>query len=127
MQHGRVVAYGSRQLKPHEFKYAVHNLELGAIVFALKIWRNYLFGEQFISVEPKLIQIERSAQKTDDRVLKSYELVSQGHQSGFSIHSDNSLRLNGMLVVPDIPELFAAILKEADCTRYSIQPGGRKM
>ncbi|XP_075512741.1 uncharacterized protein LOC142548318 [Primulina tabacum] len=52
-----------------------------------------------ISIEPKLIQIVKSAQKTDDRVLKSYELVSQGHQSGFSIHSDDSLRLNGRLQV----------------------------
>ncbi|XP_075499153.1 uncharacterized protein LOC142537525 [Primulina tabacum] len=52
-----------------------------------------------ISVEPELIQILKSAQKTDDRVLKSYELVSQGHQSGFSIHSDDSLQLNGRLQV----------------------------
>ncbi|XP_073298481.1 uncharacterized protein [Primulina huaijiensis] len=80
-----------------------------------------------ISVEPELIQIVKSAQKTDDRVLKSYELVSQGHQSGLSIHSDDSLRLNGRLVVPDIPELRTAILKEAHCTRYSIHPRGRKM
>ncbi|XP_075499300.1 uncharacterized protein LOC142537691 [Primulina tabacum] len=47
MQHGKVVAYGSRQLKPHEPKYHVHDFELAAIVFALKIWRHYLFGEQF--------------------------------------------------------------------------------
>ncbi|XP_075504476.1 uncharacterized protein LOC142541913 [Primulina tabacum] len=80
-----------------------------------------------ISVEPELIQIVKSAQKTDDRVLKSYELVSQGHQYGFSIHSNDSLRLNGRLVVPDIPELRTAILKEAHCIRYSIHPGGRKM
>ncbi|XP_075515904.1 uncharacterized protein LOC142550712 [Primulina tabacum] len=154
-------------------------LSKAAIVFALKIWRHYLFGEQFyqpgkvnviadalsrkvvdislssvhvsklredictsgldfqiqgnvvcvshISVEPELIQIVKSAQKTDDQVLKSYELVSQGHQSGFSIHSDDSLRLNGRLVVPDIPELHTAILKESHCSRYSIHPGGRKM
>ncbi|XP_073036976.1 uncharacterized protein [Primulina eburnea] len=57
-------------------------------------------GARAISVEPELIQIVKSAQKTDDRVLKSYELVSQGHQSGFSIHSDDSLRLNGRLYPP---------------------------
>ncbi|XP_073019327.1 uncharacterized protein [Primulina eburnea] len=38
MQHGRVVAYASRQLKPHESRYPVHDLELAAVVFALKIW-----------------------------------------------------------------------------------------
>ena len=46
MQEGRVVAYASRQLKPHEKNYPTHDLELAAIVFALKIWRHYLFGEK---------------------------------------------------------------------------------
>ena len=44
MQHGRVVAYASRQLKKHEENYPTHDLELGAVVFALKIWRHYLYG-----------------------------------------------------------------------------------
>ena len=44
MQHGRVMAYASRQLKPHERNYPTHDLELAAVVFALKIWRNYLYG-----------------------------------------------------------------------------------
>ena len=47
MQVGRVVAYASRQLKIHEQNYLTHDLELAAIVFALKIWRCYLYGEQF--------------------------------------------------------------------------------
>ena len=47
MQSGRVVAYGSRQLKNHEQNYATHDMELAAIVFALKIWRHYLYGEHF--------------------------------------------------------------------------------
>jgi len=47
MQKGKVVAYGSRQLKTHEKRYATHDLELAAIVFALKIWRHYLLGERF--------------------------------------------------------------------------------
>ena len=46
MQHDKVIAYASRQLKPHEEKYPTHNLELAAIVFALKIWRHYLYGEK---------------------------------------------------------------------------------
>ena len=48
MQRGQVVAYASRQLKPHEKNYVTHDLELLAIVFALKIWRHYLLGEKFI-------------------------------------------------------------------------------
>ena len=47
MQSERVVAYGSRQLKNHEQNYPTHDLELAAIVFALNIWRHYLYGEQF--------------------------------------------------------------------------------
>ncbi|XP_073137659.1 uncharacterized protein [Henckelia pumila] len=45
MQRGHVIAYASRELKPHEIRYPVHDLELAAIVFALKIWRHYLYGK----------------------------------------------------------------------------------
>ncbi|KAJ0910150.1 putative nucleotidyltransferase, Ribonuclease H [Helianthus annuus] len=47
MQRGKVIAYASRQLKIHENKYPVHDLELAAVVFALKIWRHYLYGVKF--------------------------------------------------------------------------------
>ena len=47
MQEGRVVAYASRQLRPHEVNYPTHDLELAAVVFALKIWRHYLYGTRF--------------------------------------------------------------------------------
>ncbi|KAL0556794.1 hypothetical protein IC582_005311 [Cucumis melo] len=46
MQQGKVVAYASRQLKSHEQNYRTHDLELAAVVFALKIWRHYLYGEK---------------------------------------------------------------------------------
>ena len=42
MQVGRVVSYASRQLKPHELNYAIHDLELAAGVHALKTWRHFL-------------------------------------------------------------------------------------
>ncbi|GKC89496.1 putative reverse transcriptase domain-containing protein [Tanacetum coccineum] len=44
MQREKVIAYASRQLKIHEKNYMTHDLELGAVVFALKIWRHYLYG-----------------------------------------------------------------------------------
>ena len=47
MQRGHVIAYASRQLKTHEKNYPTHDLEFAAVVFALKIWRHYLYGEQF--------------------------------------------------------------------------------
>ncbi|GJW78244.1 putative reverse transcriptase domain-containing protein [Tanacetum coccineum] len=44
MQREKVIAYASRQLKTHEKKYTTHDLELGLVVFALRIWRHYLYG-----------------------------------------------------------------------------------
>ena len=44
-QSGKVVAYASRQLRIHENNYPTHDLELAAVIFALKIWRHYLLGE----------------------------------------------------------------------------------
>jgi hypothetical protein len=46
MQNGNVIAYTSRQLKPYEQNYPTHDLELAAVVFALKIWRHYLYDER---------------------------------------------------------------------------------
>jgi len=47
MQQGRVVTFASRQLKDHEKNYPTHDLELAAVVYALKIWRHYLYGEKY--------------------------------------------------------------------------------
>ncbi|KAA3466340.1 DNA/RNA polymerase superfamily protein [Gossypium australe] len=46
LQEGKVIAYACRQLKPHEKNYPTHDLELAAIVFALKIWRHHLYSEK---------------------------------------------------------------------------------
>ncbi|GJR11559.1 reverse transcriptase domain-containing protein [Tanacetum coccineum] len=48
MQRGKVIAYASRQLKTHEKNYMMHDLELGAVVFALKTWRHYLYGTKSV-------------------------------------------------------------------------------
>nr|GEZ50800.1 reverse transcriptase domain-containing protein [Tanacetum cinerariifolium] len=61
MQHGKVIAYASRQLKPYEVNYPTHDLELAAVVFILKIWRHYLYGEKSgmiagIKVEEEIIR-----------------------------------------------------------------------
>ena len=46
MQYNQVNAYISRQLKKHEENYPTHDIELTAIVFALKIWQHYLYGKK---------------------------------------------------------------------------------
>nr|GEW76269.1 transposon Ty3-I Gag-Pol polyprotein [Tanacetum cinerariifolium] len=48
MQRGKVIAYASRQLKKHKENYSTHDLEFALVVFALKIWRHYLYGVKFI-------------------------------------------------------------------------------
>ncbi|GKC92075.1 putative reverse transcriptase domain-containing protein [Tanacetum coccineum] len=49
-QREKVIAFASRQLKVHEENYTNHNLELGAVVFALRLWRHYLYGTKWIEL-----------------------------------------------------------------------------
>ena len=46
IQNGKVIAYASRQLRRHELNYPTHDLEMAAVIFSLKIWRHYLYGEK---------------------------------------------------------------------------------
>ncbi|GJU95810.1 retrotransposon protein, putative, ty3-gypsy subclass [Tanacetum coccineum] len=48
MQKEKVISYASRQLMVHEKNYTTHDLELGAVVFALKMWRHYLYGTKWV-------------------------------------------------------------------------------
>ncbi|GJU85828.1 putative reverse transcriptase domain-containing protein [Tanacetum coccineum] len=50
MQRDKVIAYASRQLKVHKENYTTHDLELGAVVFALRLWRHYLYGTKWIEL-----------------------------------------------------------------------------
>ena len=76
MQEGKVVAYASRQLKPHEKNYPTHDLELAAIVFALKIWRHYLYGEKcFIYTDHKSLKYLPSQRKLNLRQRRWMELI----------------------------------------------------
>nr|GFB06805.1 hypothetical protein [Tanacetum cinerariifolium] len=82
-KHGKVIAYASRQLKPCEVNYLTHDLELATVVFALKIWRHYLYGESCdvftdhkslnLRVEPDLISRIKEAQKEDNEILTIIE------------------------------------------------------
>ena len=76
MQEGKVVAYASRQLKPHEKNYPTHDLELAAIVFALKIWRHYLYGEKcFIYTYHKSLKYLPSQRELNLRQRRRMELI----------------------------------------------------
>ncbi|GJU02319.1 putative reverse transcriptase domain-containing protein [Tanacetum coccineum] len=68
MQREKVISYASRQLKIHEKNYTTHDLELGAVVFALKIWRHYLYGTKCtVKAEHQMaIRIVGTTQDTRD-------------------------------------------------------------
>ena len=76
MQEGKVEAYASRQLKPHEKNYLAHDLEFAAIVFALKIWRHYFYGEKcFIYIDHKSLKYLPSQRELNLRQRRWMELI----------------------------------------------------
>ncbi|KAL0541655.1 hypothetical protein IC582_021709 [Cucumis melo] len=76
MQQGKVVAYASRQLKSHEQNYPTHDLELAAVVFALKIWRHYLYGEKIqIFTDHKSLKYFFTQKELNMRQQRWLELV----------------------------------------------------
>jgi len=95
MQDGRVIAYASRQLKKHEENYPTHDLELAAVVFALKIWRHYLYGElcriftDHKSLKYLLTQKELNLrQRRWLELIKDYELIIDYHPGKANVVAD---------------------------------------
>ncbi|GJS21086.1 putative reverse transcriptase domain-containing protein [Tanacetum coccineum] len=77
MQRGKVIAYASRQLKTYEKNYTTHDLELGAVVFSLKIWRHYLYGtKSVIYTDHKCLQHIFSQKELNMRQHHWIELFS---------------------------------------------------
>ncbi|GKE88256.1 putative reverse transcriptase domain-containing protein, partial [Tanacetum coccineum] len=77
MQRGNVIAYASRQLKIHKKNYTTYDLELGAFVFALKIWRHYLYGtKSVIYTDHKSLQHIFSQKELNMRQRRWIELFS---------------------------------------------------
>ena len=95
MQQGRVIAYASRQLKVHERNYPTHDLELAAVVFALKIWRHYLYGVRCeIYTDHKSLQYIMSKRDLNSRqrrwieLLKDYDLSILYHPGKANVVAD---------------------------------------
>nr|GFA05331.1 putative reverse transcriptase domain-containing protein [Tanacetum cinerariifolium] len=77
MQREKVIAYGSRQLKVHEKNYTTHDLELGAVVFALMIWRHYLYGTRCtVFTDHKSLQHILDQKELNMRQRRWLELLS---------------------------------------------------
>nr|GEU97938.1 hypothetical protein [Tanacetum cinerariifolium] len=99
MQREKVITYASRQLKVHENNYTTHDLKLGSVVFALKIWRHYLYGTKCT--------------------------VFTDHKSLQHILDQNELNMRSWL--PCYGDLRSVIMHESHKSKYSIHPGSDKM
>ena len=112
MQDGKVVAYASRQLKPHEQNYPTHDLELAAVVFALKIWRYYLYGEKCrIFTDHKSLKYLLTQKDLNFRqrrwleLLKDYDCIIDYHPGKANVVADALSR----------KMISALTLKDYDC------------
>ena len=95
MQQGKVVAYASRQLKDYEKNYPTHDLELGAVVFALKVWRHYLYDEKTqIYTDHKSLKYLFTQKELNMRqrrwleLVKDYDIDIQYHPGKANIVAD---------------------------------------
>jgi hypothetical protein len=91
----RVIAYASRQLQIHEQNYPTHDLELAAVVFALKIWRHYLYGVQFeLFTDHKSLRYLYSQKELNQRqsrwmeLIKDYDFALQYHPGKANVVAD---------------------------------------
>ena len=90
-----MVAYASRQLKLHENNYPIHDLELAVILFVLKIWRHYLYGEKcFIYTYHKSLKYFPSQRELNLRqrrwieLIKDYDCVIDYHPGKANVEAD---------------------------------------
>ncbi|XP_042423270.1 uncharacterized protein LOC122010867 [Zingiber officinale] len=147
MQRDRVVSYASRQLKDHERNYPVHDLELAAIIFALKIWRHHLYGITFeIYTDHKSLKKSRGVLACH-RVMVT-ELIQNFSELGLMEQAQTERGLlvtmvaqspiverikeaqatdQHLLCVPESHPVQEDLLREAHRSRFAIHPGGTRM
>ncbi|WVZ94018.1 hypothetical protein U9M48_039962 [Paspalum notatum var. saurae] len=150
MQEGNVIAYASRQLRKHEVNYPTHDLELAAVVHALKIWRHYLFGNRCeIYTDHKSLKYMFTQNELNMRQRRWLELIKDydqeihyhagkanveirkqikvGKAPHFSEDEQGTIWYKSQICVPDVDSIKKLILSEAHDTAYSIHPGSTKM
>ncbi|GJT38770.1 putative reverse transcriptase domain-containing protein, partial [Tanacetum coccineum] len=122
MQREKVIAYASRQLRTHEENYTTHDLELGAVVFSLRLWRHYLYGVKCTvftnhkSLQYILDQKELNMRKEREKPLRVRYLMLTDHKDIMqqileaqveSLKEGNAehMKPSGLLQQPEIPKL----------------------
>ncbi|GJW36366.1 putative reverse transcriptase domain-containing protein [Tanacetum coccineum] len=147
MKREKVIAYASRQLKLHEKNYTTHDLELRAVVFALKIWKHYLYGTKCtVFIDHKSLQHILNPKELNIRQRRWLELlknIKNEDVRGMLIdnskdpkklrieklepHADGTLCLNGRSWLPCYGDLRTVIMHQSHKSKYSIHPGSEKM
>ncbi|GJW90044.1 putative reverse transcriptase domain-containing protein [Tanacetum coccineum] len=156
MQREKVIAYALRQLKIHEKNYTTHDLELGAVVFALKIWRHYMYGTKCtVFTDHKMITIARfiitgkanvAAELEQERTTEARkpENIKNEDVGGMLIENskdpeklrteklepraDGTLCLNGRSWLPCYGDLRTVIMHESHKSKFTLSiPGSDKM
>ncbi|GJS35740.1 putative reverse transcriptase domain-containing protein [Tanacetum coccineum] len=120
MQNEKVIAYASLQLKIHEKNYTTHDLELGAVVFALKIWRHYLYGTKCI-----VFTYHKSLQHILDQ--KELNMRQRRWKEKLEPRADGTLSLMNRSWLPCFGDLRTLIMHKSHKLKYSVHTGSDKM
>ncbi|GJW82517.1 putative reverse transcriptase domain-containing protein [Tanacetum coccineum] len=128
MQREKVIAYASRQLRKNEGNYTTHDLELGAVVFALRLWRHYLYNTKCtVYNDHKSLQYILDQKELNMRqriwieLLRDYDCVIRYHPGKANVVAD------GRVWLPLFGGLRGLIMLESHKSKYSIHPGSDKM
>ncbi|GKF05674.1 putative reverse transcriptase domain-containing protein, partial [Tanacetum coccineum] len=144
MQREKVIAYASRQLKVHEKNYTTHDLELGSVVFALKIWSHISIWNKLLSdydcdiryhlgkanvVADALNRAQIEAQKPENLVNEDVGGIIRRdiHKERLELRADGTLCLHGRSWLPCYGDLRSVIMHESHKSKYSIHPSSKKM
>jgi hypothetical protein len=139
MQEGRVIAYASRQLKRHEEHYPTHDLELAAIVHALKIWRHYLLGNTcHIYTDHKSLKYIFTQADLNMRqrrwleLIKDYDLEVHYHPGKANVVTDalsQKVHCNCLTVKPldislchEVAKLGIEIVQQGSLANITVEP-----
>nr|GEV36322.1 retrotransposon protein, putative, Ty3-gypsy subclass [Tanacetum cinerariifolium] len=135
IQKEKFIAYASRELKVQENNYTKHDLELGAVVFVLKMWRHYLYGENKLlrvralvmtiglNLPKKILKAQPEAKKEENFINEDF----QGMINKLEPRADGTLCLNNQSWILCFGDLRALIMHESHKSKYSIHPGSDKM
>ncbi|GJW13043.1 putative reverse transcriptase domain-containing protein, partial [Tanacetum coccineum] len=135
MQREKVIAYASRQLKKHEENYTTHDLELGAIVFALRLWRHHLYGTNDYDCEiryhlGKANVVANALSRKDREPIRENvkaENLRRLIKPIFETRSDGIQCFEGRIWLPLFGGLWDLIMHESHKSKYSIHPRSDKM